>query len=167
VNASALNVRERASADSRIVAQAKRGVALTVVSRNDGWVQVRLGDRRVGWVAERFVSTDLVPEQRSGGRAARATSKPTAGKRGCESEYSFIETPTLSRGSEADAHGLVVVEATVSAKGIVTATKVISNTTGDPSAGAAAEREIRSARFAPPVRNCEPRAFIFTYRRTF
>jgi hypothetical protein len=30
-----------------------------------------------------------------------------------------------------------------------------------------AAREITAAKFAPPVRNCVTRAFLFTYRRAF
>lgn len=156
VNASALNVRREPSTDADVVAQVKRNVALQVVGGQVGWVQVRLGDGRVGWVAERFVSATN----------AAAAGAGSGGKRGCESDHAFIETPALTF-SELDAHGLVVVEATVNSKGVVTGTKVVSNTTGDPKAGAVAEREIRSAKFAPPIRNCVARSFIFTYRRTF
>ncbi|HKR63872.1 MAG TPA: TonB family protein, partial [Thermoanaerobaculia bacterium] len=64
-------------------------------------------------------------------------------------------------------HGIVVVEASVNAKGVVTGTRVVSNSTGDDALGFLAEREIKSARFSPPLRDCVARAFIFTYRRTF
>jgi len=30
-----------------------------------------------------------------------------------------------------------------------------------------AEREVRNARLAPPIRNCAPKAFFFTYKRAF
>jgi TonB family protein len=152
VTASALNVRAEPSTQAGIVATAKRGAALAVLANGNGWLKVRLANGREGWVAERFVGT-------------QAETKKSV-KRDCESDYSFIQTPTLSF-TEQDAHGLVVVEATVNAKGVVTSTKVISNNTGDRNAGAVAEREIRSARFSPPMRNCQPRSFIFTYRRTF
>jgi uncharacterized protein YgiM (DUF1202 family) len=161
VTATALNVRSEASADAELVAQVKRGGALAVVEEREGWVNVRLEDGREGWVAERFVSSERVAQQTR--RAAPARKK---GGGGCESDYAFVETPTLGM-TDRDAHGLVVVEATVNTKGVVTGTKVITNTTGDPGAGAVAEREIRSAKFAPPIRNCQPRSFIFTYRRTF
>jgi uncharacterized protein YgiM (DUF1202 family) len=152
VTASALNVREEPSTQAEIVSTAKRGTALSVLQGGDEWLKVRLANGREGWVAERFVGTE-------------AETKKSV-KRDCESDYSFIQTPSLSF-TEEDAHGLVIVEATVNTKGVVTATKVISNTTGDKDAGAVAEREIRSARFSPPMRNCQPRSFIFTYRRTF
>jgi hypothetical protein len=62
---------------------------------------------------------------------------------------------------------MVVVEASVNTKGVVTKTKVVSNTTGEESLAFLAEREIKGAKFSPPIRNCVPRAFVFTYRRTF
>lgn len=160
VTASALNVREEPNADAELVAQVKKNAALEVLGRGDGWVRVRLDDGRSGWVAERFVS-----EQRQ--QAARTQpARSQQGKRGCESDFAFLETPVLNM-TERAAKGLVVVDATVNTKGVVTATKIVSNTTGDKSAAAIAEREIRSAKFAPPIRNCQPRTFIFTYRRTF
>jgi len=39
--------------------------------------------------------------------------------------------------------------------------------TGDPALGILTEHEIAAAKFAPPVRNCLAKAFIFTYRRSF
>ena len=160
VTASALNVREQPSTESAVVVQVKKNTELAVVGSDEAWLKVRLDDGRTGWVAERFVS-----EEKGQSQARR---QPQSGKKrsGCESDYAFIQTPALSF-SELDAHGLVVVEATVSAAGVVTATKVVTNKTGDPNAGAVAEREIRSAKFAPPMRNCVARSFIFTYRRTF
>jgi TonB family protein len=152
VTASALNVRREPTMEAEILSQAKRGTALAVLANRNEWLKVRLANGREGWVAERFVGT-------------QAETKKSV-KRDCESDYSFIQTPSLSF-TEQDAHGLVVVEATVNAKGVVTSTKVISNGTGDRNAGAVAEREIRSAKFAPPIRDCQPRSFIFTYRRTF
>ena len=52
-------------------------------------------------------------------------------------------------------------------KGNVVSTRVVSNTTGDEALAAMAERELREAKFAPPVRNCVPKAFIYTYKRSF
>lgn len=50
---------------------------------------------------------------------------------------------------------------------MVTATKVVTNGTGDEALAFLAEKEIRSASFEAPVRNCVRRSFIFTYKRTF
>ena len=161
VTASALNVRAEASADSDLIAQVKKGTALSVIAQGDGWVKVRLASGESGWVAERFVSS-------GGQQQAAAPRRRSSGGGKCppDSDYAFVETPQL-RGSDRTRPGLVVVEANVNVKGIVTSTKVISNGTGDEALAFLAEKEIQSARFSPPIRNCVPRAFIFTYRRTF
>ena len=86
--------------------------------------------------------------------------------KGRESDSALTQTPTLAF-SDSSAHGIVVVDATVNTKGNVTGTKVVSNSTGDEALAFLAEKEIKAARFSPPIRNCVPRAFIFTYRRTF
>lgn len=155
VTASALNVRAEASGDAVVVAQVKRGDVLSVLRENEDWVNVRLSSGETGWVAARFVSS---------GKASPAGPKRKSS--GCESDYAFTEAPTLAF-SDSGAHGIVVVEANVNAKGVVTGTKIVSNTTGDDALGILAQREITRAKFAPPIRACVARSFIFTYRRTF
>ncbi|HEX7833232.1 MAG TPA: TonB family protein, partial [Thermoanaerobaculia bacterium] len=129
--------------------------SLDVLSEGDSWTKVRLADGQEGWVASRFVAQP---------QAARKLSK----KKGCpvDSDFAFVETPT-PRFSDSGAHGVVVVEANVNVSGKVTSTKVISNGTGDEALAFLAAKEIQSAKFSPPIRNCVARAFIFTYRRTF
>ena len=157
VLASALNVRREPSTEAEVVRQVKKGAVLGVVREEEGWVRVKLDDGAVGWVAERFVGT-------AGATSAKKSSKKT--KCPADSDFAFEETPTLAF-SESGAHGLVVVDASVNTKGVVTGTKVLSNSTGDDALAFLAEREIKSARFSPPIRSCVPRAFVFTYRRTF
>ncbi|HYC62908.1 MAG TPA: SH3 domain-containing protein [Thermoanaerobaculia bacterium] len=158
VTASALNVRNEPSMEAEVIASAKQGTALGVVRSDASWTRVRLADGTVGWVSSRYVADERV-----------AASRREQTKRGgCppDSDYAFLEAPTPGF-SEFGAHGLVVVEATVNARGIVTGTKLISNGTGDPALAEIAEREIRSSKFSPPIQDCQPRAFFFTYRRTF
>ncbi|HVE72896.1 MAG TPA: TonB family protein [Thermoanaerobaculia bacterium] len=153
VTASALNVRAEASTDADAIAQVKKGTALDVLSEDASWVKVRLAGGETGWVAARFVS--------KGG-----TAKKIKGKCPPDSDYAFDEAPRLAF-SEGGPHGVVVVEAKVNAQGRVTSTRVVSNGTGDETLAFLAQKEIRAARFSPPIRNCAPRAFIFTYRRSY
>jgi TonB family protein len=81
-------------------------------------------------------------------------------------DFRIVDAPPLSF-SDSGAHGRVTVEATVGADGKVASTKVIRNETGDPALAVAAERELRKARFEPPVRNCVAKRFIYTYVRAF
>ncbi|HVG23764.1 MAG TPA: TonB family protein [Thermoanaerobaculia bacterium] len=161
VTASALNVRREASADAEVVAQVKKGTALDVLREDASWVKVRLASGEIGWVASRFV-------EKGGGSEATKGKKTSRKRGGCppDSDYAFEEAPQLAF-SEGGPHGLVVVEATVNAKGTVTSTRIVSNATGDESLAFLAQREIKSAKFSPPIRGCVPRPFIFTYRRAF
>ena len=160
VTASALNVRSEATTDADVITQLAKGTTVDVLGDDDSWTKVRLPSGEVGWVASRFLTS------------AQSTSKSAAkrprNRKGCpaDSDYAFVETPTLAF-SDSGAHGLVVVEASVNASGNVTSTRVLSNSTGDEALAFLAQREIRSAKFSPPIRNCATRSFIFTYRRTF
>lgn len=158
VTASALNVRREPSGDAEVLVQVKKGTELGVLRSDESWVKVRLADGAIGWVASRFVARDGA-SQKKHASAKRGSCPP-------DSDFAFLETPTPTF-SEIGAHGLVVVEATVNTKGIVTSTKVISNGTGDEALAFLTVREIKSAKFSAPIRNCAPRAFIFTYRKMF
>jgi hypothetical protein len=154
VNVSTLNVRREASTSAEVIGHVRRGERLTLVADAGDWLRVKLNDGSSGWVSSQLVVRD------------GAASRPRRG--GCQpdSDYSFVTTPKPSF-SEGGAHGMVVIEANVDARGIVSSTRVVSNDTHDDALAFLAEREIRNARFAPPIRNCAPKAFVFTYKRAF
>jgi uncharacterized protein YgiM (DUF1202 family) len=154
VNASTLNIRADASTSAEIVGHARRGERLAVVGDSGSWLRVKLNDGTTGWVA-----AQLVVREGAAARPRRAGCPP-------DSNYSFVNAPKPSF-SENGPHGMVVIEASVDVRGIVTSTRVVSNETKDVSLAAMAEREVRNARFAPPIRNCTPKAFVFTYKRAF
>ena len=151
VTATTLNVRREASASSEVVAQVRKGERLALLSAGDQWHRVRLGNGAIGFVSVDHVIREGAPR-----------------RRGCapDADFQFVKTPVPDL-REGTAHGVITVDASVDMKGNVTSTKVVSNTTGDESLGAIAEREIRAAKFSPPVRNCVAKAFIFTYKRSF
>lgn len=161
VTASALNVRNEASTEAAVVKQVRKGEELSLLVAGDSWAKVRLSAGETGWVASRFI-TDGTAKQGKNAKSSKGK------KKGCppDSDFAFVETPMLTF-SDSGAHGLVVVDATINTSGVVTSTKVLSNTTGDEALAFLTEREIRSAKFSPPIRNCAPRSFIFTYKRTF
>jgi TonB family protein len=147
VTASRLNVRSGPSASDDVIGAASRGERLALLERGTkGWVRVALASGQTGWVSAQY--------------AKEVRNCPA------DREFRIIEPPALSF-HENGAHGRVTVEATVGADGTVASTRLIRNETGDPALAASAEREIRSARFEPPVRNCLPKRFIYTYDRTF
>lgn len=159
VNASLLNVRSEPSMSGEVIGHARRGERVAILEQSGDWLRVRLGGGETGWVSAQHVARDDAPV------TAATTSR---GRKGCppDSDYRFVTAPRPSF-SEGGPHGVVTIEANVDARGNVTSTKVVSNTTGEESLTAIAEREISAAKFAPPIRNCTPRAFVFTYRRAF
>jgi uncharacterized protein YgiM (DUF1202 family) len=154
VNVSTLNVRVDASTSSDVIGHARRGERLTVIGDSGDWLRVKLNDGTIGWV-----SSQLVVREGAAARPRRSGCPP-------DSTYSFLSAPKPAF-SENGPHGMVVIEATVDARGVVTATRIVSNETHDDALASLAEREIRNARFAPPIRNCAPKAFFFTYKRAF
>ena len=154
VNVSTLNVRGEASASAAVVGHVRRGERLTLIADSGDWLRVKLNDGTSGWV-----SSQLVVREGAAARPRRAGCPP-------DGDYSFITAPKPSF-SEGGPHGMVVIEASVDARGIVTATRIVSNETHDDALASMAEREVRNARFAPPIRNCAPKAFFFTYKRAF
>jgi TonB family protein len=158
VTATTLNVRRQPSTTGDVLAQVRKGARLTLVTVGNDWMQVLLASGEKGWVSAQYVER----------AEAHSTSARKGGRKGCapDSDYGFVKTPTPAF-SDSGAHGLVVVEAGVDKEGNVQSTRVISNSTGDEALGILTEREIKQARFSAPVRNCQARAFIFTYTRTF
>lgn len=157
VTASALNVRAEASSNAEVIGQVKRGEKLTLLDESESWSKVKLASGETGWAASRFL-------EREGEK--KTASKKRGGSCPADSDFAFATTP-MPNLSDSKSHGLVVIDANVDVKGNVTSTKVVQNTTGDESLAFLTEREIKSAKFIPPVRNCAAKAFIFTYKRTF
>jgi len=154
VNVSTLNVRREASTSAEVIGHVRRGERLTLIDDSGDWLRVKLNDGSSGWV-----SSQLVVREGAAARLRRGGCQP-------DSDYAFITTPKPAF-AERGPHGMVIIEATVDARGIVTSTRVVSNDTHDDALAFLAEREIRNARFAPPIRNCAPKAFVFTYKRAF
>jgi hypothetical protein len=154
VNVSTLNVRSEASTSAEVVGHVRRGERLTLIADSGDWLRVKLNDGTSGWV-----SSQLVVREGAAARPRRAGCPP-------DSDYSFVNAPKPAF-SEGGPHGMVVIEASVDARGVVTATRVVSNDTHDDALASIAEREVRNARFAPPIRNCVAKAFFFTYKRAF
>jgi len=156
VTASSVNVRRDPSMTGEVLKQAKKNDALTQLATGEDWTKVELSDGSIGWVASRFLSQSQT--------ASNQTPKKGAG---CNTDFAFVKTPKPSFMEGATKHGLVVIDAYVSPAGEVTSTKVVANETGDDGLASMAAREIRSAKFEAPKRNCSAKAFIFTYKRSF
>jgi uncharacterized protein YgiM (DUF1202 family) len=156
VLASTLNVRVEPSTSGAIVAKVSRGDRVTVLKREGAWSRIQTSAGDIGWVSSEHI-----------GKASKSAGHGRS-RSGCppDREFAFDHTPTPSFSQEG-AHGLVVVEAGVDTEGNIRSTRVVSNSTGDPSLAARAENELKTAKFIAPIRNCVPRAFIYTYKRSF
>ncbi len=89
------------------------------------------------------------------------------GEVGWVSSQHVARSDAAAASSSAPSRRVVAIEASVNAEGVVLSTRVVSNTTGQEAFAAIAAREVKEAKFAPPVRSCVARAFLFTYRRAF
>jgi len=147
VTGSRLNVREQPATSAAAVGRVKKGERLAVLGRDGEWFQVRLADGATGWVHGKYVRSEepCTPD--------KATAELLSGV-----PLSFTEGSSIGR---------VVLEATVDATGSVASTKVVQDTTGIPELVQRAESEARTLKFSPPVRNCRPVPFIYTYTRNF
>lgn len=146
VNASALNIRKDASPSGELLGRAARNERVEVLARGREWTRVRTAAGVKGWAATRYLREEkrCLPDR----------------------AFSILDAPPMSF-SDSGAHGTVVVEATVGTDGNVAAAKIVSNDTGDEALGEIALSEMKRATFSPPVKDCAPRRFIYTYRRTF
>lgn len=147
VTGSRLNVREQPTTSAATVARVKKGERLEVLGREGDWVRVALADGATGWVHGKYVQSDqpCTPD--------KATADLLSGV-----PLSFTEGQSV---------GTVVLDANVDATGSVVSTKVVRDTTGIPELVQRAESEARELKFSPPVRNCRPVPFIYTYTRNF
>lgn len=146
VTASKLNVREAPHAQATVVATLRKGEKVALLETADRWHRLLLADGKSGWVSAEFVRE----------------------VKGCPSDRDFrLVAPPAIAFTETDRHGVVTVEAEVSTKGEVIRTRVTSNTTGESTLASIAEKEIRSARFDAPVKNCRAQRFVYVYRKSF
>lgn len=156
VTATALNVRADSSTDAEVIKLVRKGEKLSLLKDGGDWLKVKLASGEVGWVSAQHVARDGAKQARS----KRSGSCPA------DSDFAFVKTP-LPSFSDKPKPGMVVVDASVNTKGDVVSTKVVSNSTGEEALAFLTQREIKSAKFTAPIRNCVPRSFIYTYKRTF
>ncbi|MEO8056366.1 MAG: SH3 domain-containing protein [Acidobacteriota bacterium] len=142
-----VNVREAPSTKAATVAKASKGARLTSFEEKDGWVRVKLPDKRIGWVKKDLLKKDdgCLPDRKE----------------------VLIEPPMLRVSDTPGAKGKVVVEADIDETGSVKTVRVITNETGSPDRAESVKAEVRTVKFQPPVRRCKVTGFTYVYSRTF
>jgi len=147
VTGSKLNVRASPTTAAASVARVKKGDQLAVLGRDGEWVQVKLADGTTGWVSGRYVAA-----------GAPCPADKASAELLSDVPLSLREGATI---------GQVVIDATVDASGSVASTKVVQDTTGTPELRERALAEVNALKFSPPVRDCKPVPFVYTYTRNF
>ena len=147
VTVAKLNVREKPTTQAATVGRVRKGERLAVLGADGEWLKVTLQNGKTGWIH---------------GSYARDDQPCPADKPGAE----LLSDVPLSF-SEGPAIGKVVVEVSVDAAGNVASTRLVQDTTGIPELVQRVESEARKFKFAPPVHNCHPVPFVYTYTRNF
>ena len=142
-----VNVRETPSTNAPTVAKAAKGTRLTSFEEKDGWVRVKLPDKRLGWVRKDLLKKDdgCLPDRKE----------------------VLIEPPMIHMSDAPGPKGKVVVEADIDETGAVKAVRVVTNETGSPERAEAVKAEVKTVKFQPPVRRCKVTGFTYVYAKTF
>ncbi|MEO8586051.1 MAG: SH3 domain-containing protein [Acidobacteriota bacterium] len=151
VGSKSVIVRETASPKAASVARLSKGARLTSFEEKEGWLRVKLADRRTGWIRKDLLKKDdgCLPNRRE-----------------------VLLTPPMlhmSSGASgiASAKGKVVVEADIDENGKVRSVRVVTNETGSPERAETAKSEVQGVTFQPPVKKCRVTGFTYVYTRTF
>ncbi len=147
VGAPELPVREKADDNAPIIATYGNSEAVSVLAEQGDWVEVRTGDRS-GWAKKADLTTA------EGKQAAEDNPQP---------KFRVMPMPV----SAPSAHGEVYIEADVNTDGEVTATRMITNTTGSEVLGRQNMDALRNARFYPIVIKGERQKFKYYHRVTY
>jgi hypothetical protein len=147
VGAPELKVHEQANDGAPVMATYQNGEAISVLVDKGEWVEVRTGDR-AGWA-----------------RAAELTDAAGAEKQEEDPEPKFRVMPMPV--SAPSARGEIYIEADVNTDGEITATRLITNTTGSPTLAAQNIASLKTGKFHPIVQNGERVKFKYYHRVTY
>jgi outer membrane biosynthesis protein TonB len=144
VRGDAVEVHARPDAASPILSNYSNGETVSVLSRKDGWAEIRTGVG-TGWVSENKLARSheaTVPRDDTTPRFRKAPRQIT-------------ETTT---------HGEIELEASVSPDGNVISVRTLRNTTGSMTLEVKNSAALREASFYPIVKDGEKREFVYDYR---
>jgi uncharacterized protein YgiM (DUF1202 family) len=147
VGAPELPVRSSASNDAPILATYQNGEAISILADKGEWVEVRTGDR-AGWAR----AADLTD-------AAGATEQ----EENPEAKFRVMPMPV----SAPSARGEIYIEADVNTDGEITATRLITNTTGSQALAAQNTAALKTAKLHPIVQKGKRVPFKYYHRVTY
>jgi TonB family protein len=142
-----VNVREAPSTKAATISKAAKGARLTSFEEKEGWLRVKLPDKRVGWVRKDLLKKDdgCLPDRKE----------------------VMLEPPMIRMSDAPGAKGKVVVEADIDETGSVKSVRVVTNETGSAERAEAVKSEVKTVKFQPPVRRCRVSGFTYVYAKTF
>lgn len=147
VGAPELIVREQPNDTAPILATYSNGESVSVLAEKGEWAEVRTGDR-AGWAKRADLTTAEGKEQ--------AEETPTP-------KFRVMPMPV----SAPSAQGEVYIEADVNTDGDVTATRILSNTTGQPALATQNANSLKSAKFYPIIVKGERKQFKYYHKVTY
>jgi uncharacterized protein YgiM (DUF1202 family) len=145
VRDSTLKIHSKAADDAPVVTTYQHGESVSVLSRRDGWAEVRTASGS-GWAH----ANELVD-------AAEATK---AEADNVKPHFTREPQPV----TQPSVHGDVVLEADVNTDGVVTNVRTLKNTTGSMSLEMRNAASLRQAVFTPVVRHGRREAFVYEHR---
>jgi uncharacterized protein YgiM (DUF1202 family) len=147
VGAPELNVHEKASDASAVLATYQNGEAVSVLAEKGEWVEIRTGDGS-GWAkAEELTTAEGKTEQEDNPQP----------------RFRVMPLPV----SAPSARGEIYFEADVNSDGEVISVKTLSNTTGSDALAAQNGAALRSARFFPIVKDGSRKPFKYYHKVTY
>lgn len=142
-----LPVYAKPSDTAEVIATYQNGEAVSVLSEQGDWVEVRAGDR-AGWAKKSELTTAAEKD------AAEDNPQP---------KFKLMPMPV----SAPSARGEIYLEADVNSDGEVTDVRIISNTTNSPPLAAENANALRRAQFHPIVIKGERQKFKYYHRVTY
>lgn len=147
VSSPELQVHERPDAASPVVSTYQNGEAISILTEQREWVEIRTGESS-GWARAADLGTAEAKVQQ---------------EENPEPKFRIMPLPVTAPS----ARGEIYLEADVNTDGDVVAVRTITNTTGSASLADLNSAALRSARFHPIVLQGERKPFKYYHRVTY
>ena len=147
VAAPSMPVRAEANDTAAVVATYLDGEAVSVLAKQGEWVEIRTGER-AGWVR----ATDL-----------QTAAQKASGDENPQPKFQRMPQPI----SAPSAKGEIYIEADVNTDGDITATRLLSNTTGSDLLAQQNMSQLKAGKFYPLTVKGERKTFKYYHRVTY
>jgi uncharacterized protein YgiM (DUF1202 family) len=142
ISAPTADVRKNASAAAPVIAHYQNGESVSVLAKQEGWIEIRTADGS-GWI-----------------RASDVGAASTSAADSLTPRFRIAPPPV----SSPSAHGELVLEAHVNTDGDVVEVKTLTNTTGSAALENSNRTALQGGHFYPMVKNGQRIPFVYEYR---